>query len=101
MKRIILLAVIVVASLSLNAQRVKNQMRRKKDLVLCGLVLRLLDHRQAIAPLIIFDLVHDVVNEQDAPARRFEQILRVERIWNVIDVETFALVFDGESGFFL
>ena len=57
------------------------------------------DHRQAVAALIVLDLVHNVVNEQDAAPRSPEEIGRVERVWDVARVEALALVFDGEARF--
>src|SRR6478672_8549551 len=62
--------------------------------ILCG---SLLDHGETIAAVVIDDLVHDVVDKQHAAAARFEEILGVKRIGNVVDVETFALVLDGKA----
>src|SRR5215213_7668875 len=57
-------------------------------------VFRSLDHRQAIAALIVFDLVHDVVDEEHAAPGRFEEVGRVARVWNLLDVKSVALIFD-------
>ena len=74
-------------------------MKRQKELILGRFVLRFLDHGEAISPLVIFDLVHDVVNEQHAAARRLKEILWIERIGNVVDVKALSLILDGEASF--
>src|SRR5205085_7817966 len=56
-----------------------------------------LDHRQAVAALIVLDLVHDVVDEEHAPAGSLEEVLGVARVWDAGHVEALALVFDGEA----
>ena len=53
-----------------------------------------LDHRQAVAAVIVLDLVHDVVNQEHAAPRRLDEVGGVARVWNLGDVEALALVLD-------
>lgn len=59
-----------------------------------------LDHGKTVAAFIIGYFVHDVVDEQNAAAGCFEEILRVERIGNFSDVKSIAFVFDSKADLF-
>ena len=68
--------------------------------VISGLhCLAFLHHRQPISAVVVFDLVHDVVDEEDAAAAGFEEVFGVERVGDIFDVKALAFVFDGEAGF--
>jgi len=63
-------------------------------------VFRALDHRQTIAALVVLNLVHDVVDEEHAPALSLEEIGRVARVWDVLHVEALTFVFNREARLF-
>src|SRR6185369_14317826 len=56
-------------------------------------------HLYAITLRIVLNFVHDVVDEEHSTAGGAEQVLGIARIWNLVNVEAFALVFDSKSRF--
>src|SRR6185369_13584313 len=61
---------------------------------------RSLDHLYAITLRIVLNFVHDVVDEEHSTAGGAEQVVRIARIRNLLNVEAFAFVFDSKSRFF-
>src|ERR1043165_3507221 len=60
---------------------------------------RPLHHFYAISLRIVLNFVYDVVDEEHAATRRSEKVGGIAWIGNLIDVETFAFIFDGEARF--
>src|SRR5262245_15156030 len=54
-------------------------------------------HREAVTAVVVFHLIHYVVDKQHSAARRFEQVVGVERVGDRVDIKTFAFVFDGKA----
>src|ERR1700752_724411 len=64
-----------------------------------GGALRTLDHFQFSAAAAVLNFVHDVVDQKDAAAGRFEEISGIGRIRYVVHIEALTFVFHGEDGF--
>src|ERR1044071_5946671 len=60
---------------------------------------RSLNHLYAITLRIVLNFVHDVVDEEHSTTGGSKQILRIARIRNLANVETFAFIFDCETRF--
>ena len=56
-------------------------------------------HPYAIALRIVLNFVHDVVDQQHASARGLEEIGRITRVRNLVQIETFSFVFNGKASF--
>src|SRR5919205_4346424 len=62
--------------------------------------IRPLHHFYAISLRIVLNFVHDVVDEEHPSSGGSKQIGRVTWIRNLVNVETFAFVFNGKTRFF-
>ena len=56
-------------------------------------------HFHAITLRIVLNFIHDVVDKQNAAAGRLEEIRGIARVGNLLHIESFAFVFNCETGF--
>jgi hypothetical protein len=59
-----------------------------------------LDHREAVAAFIIGNFVHDVMDQKHAAAGSFEKVFWIERVGDLGEFETVALILDGKADLF-